>query len=423
MNSLVSKTLDHGTIQGECDPDWSGVLEAFALNFSERGELGASLCVTVGGRARIDVWGGWANEEKTRPWDRDTIGVIFSATKAATVLCVNILIDQGAIDLHAPVSRYWPEFARHGKQSGTVEMILNHSIGVPGFREPLKDNAFADWDYMVRRIEEERPWWKPGERMGYHGLTIGWLAGELVRRVSGKSLGTFFRERVADPLGLDFWIGLPEAMEPRVTHMVPYKTQPGEEEIVSDFGINLVQNPDSDSAVAMRHHGGYWFENYVESAGCYAPDTRLAHAAEIGAVGGITNARGLAGMYAPLANGGQGLMSREHIDRMSQVSMCAMSDAIMLRRSRYALGFMKGIDNRHRRLGHLESLIIGDRAFGHVGMGGHLGFADPDCQLSFGYTMNKMQAGLAFNPRGQSLVDAVYRQLGYKTDAAGFWAR
>jgi CubicO group peptidase (beta-lactamase class C family) len=205
--------------------------------------------------------------------------------------------------------------------------------------------------------------------------------------------------------------------------MVPYKREPGEVETVTEFGMNLVQNPNSDPAVAMMHHGGYWFENFVESEGCYAPDTRLAHASEIGAVGGITNARGLAGMYAPLANGGQGLMSAAHVARMSQVSMCAMSDAIMLKPSRYALGFQKAMDNRHRPLGHLESLIIGDRAFGHIGMGGHLGFADPDCQLSFGYTMNKMQAGLAFNPRGQSLVDAVYRQLGYRNDAAGFWAR
>jgi CubicO group peptidase (beta-lactamase class C family) len=423
MNTSLLEKLEGATVEGACDPAWSSVLDAFILNFKARSELGASLCVTVSGQTKIDVWGGWANEERTKRWDRDTIGVIFSATKGATALCANILIDEGALDLHAPIARYWPEFARHGKDSGTVEMILNHSVGVPGFKEPLKDNAFADWDYMVHRIEEERPWWPPGQRMGYHGLTIGWLAGELVRRVSGKSLGVFFKERVADRLGLDFWIGLPEALEPRVSHMVPYKKAAGEEEIVTEFATNMVENPNSDAAVAMRHHGGYWFENFVESEDCYAPDTRLAHSAEIGAVGAITNARGLAGMYAPLANGGQGLISSEHIGRMSQVSMCAMSDAIMFRPSRFALGFAKGIDNRYRKFGHLESLIIGDRAFGHIGMGGHLGFADPDCQLSFGYTMNKMQAGLAFNPRGQSLVDAVYRQLGYRSDAAGFWAK
>jgi CubicO group peptidase (beta-lactamase class C family) len=423
MSNSVSLTVNGAVIEGQCDPAWSSVLEAFALNFEQRNELGASLCVSVGGKTAVDVWGGWSDEGQTKRWDRDTVCVIFSATKAATALCANILIDQAALDLHAPIASYWPEFARHGKETATVEMILNHSVGVPGFREPLKEYAFADWEYMVHRIEDERPWWTPGERMGYHGLTIGWLAGELVRRVSGKSLGTFFKEKIADPLGLDFWIGLPEEIEPRVSLIVPYKRAPDEDEIVSDFLINLRANPDSDSTVAMMHHGGYWFENFDEAYGRYAPDTRIAHAAEIGAVGGITNARGLAGMYTPLANGGQGLISNDHIVRMSQTSMCAMSDAIMLKPARYALGFMKGVDNRHRRLGHLESLIIGEKAFGHIGMGGNLGFADPECQLSFGYTMNRMQAGLAFNPRGQSLVDAVYRQLGYGTDAPGAWIR
>jgi CubicO group peptidase (beta-lactamase class C family) len=422
MGERISQTVGDVRIEGECDPEWSGVLQAFADNFDRRNELGASLCVTLEGETKIDVWGGWANEARTKPWERDTVSIVFSATKGATALCANMLIDEGKLDLHAPVSRYWPEFARKGKESATVAMILNHSVGVPGFREPLKDGAFADWDYMIHRLEEEPAFWEPGVRNGYHLLNIGWLAGELVRRVSGKSLGTFFKERVTDRLGIDFWIGLPEAIEPRVAHIVPYKPVQGQE-IITDFHYGLLNNPESDASKALLNTGNYSPDIFVESEGRYAPDTRRAHAAEIGGAGGITNARGLAGMYKPLANGGEGLISADHIIRMSQVSMCATIDPILLMPTRFALGFMKSMDNRHRRLGDIESVIMSDPAFGHVGAGGSLGFADPESHLSFGYTMNRMGPGILLVDRGQALVDAVYRRLGYRTNAPGVWVR
>jgi CubicO group peptidase (beta-lactamase class C family) len=422
MSNHVARTVGDFNVQGMCDPDWTGVFDAFVQNFAERGELGASLCVTLEGKTKIDVWGGWADVTHTKAWERDTVSIVFSATKGATALCANMLIDEGLLDLHAPVSRYWPEFAKNGKENATVAMILNHSVGVPGFREPLKDGAFADWDYMIHRLEEEPPFWEPGVRNGYHLLNIGWLAGELVRRVSGKSLGTFFKERVADRLGIDFWIGLPEHLEPRVSHIVPYKPVDGEE-IITDFHYGLLNNPTSDASKALLNTGNYSPAIFVEAEGCYAPDTRRAHAAEIGGAGGITNARGLAGMYKPLANGGEGLISADHIIRMSQVSMCATIDPILLMPTRFALGFMKSMDNRHRRLGDIESVIMSDPAFGHVGAGGSLGFADPQCHLSFGYTMNRMGPGILLVDRGQSLVDAVYRQLGYRTNAPGVWVK
>jgi CubicO group peptidase (beta-lactamase class C family) len=420
MIAPVSRTVGAAQIRGLCDPRWTDVLEAFARNFAERGELGASLCVKVAGETMLDVWGGGFDATSGRPWEEDTVSVVFSATKGATALCANILIDEGRLDLHAPVSVYWPEFARHGKAAATVEMILNHSVGVPGFREPLKDGAFADWAYMIARLEDEPPFWEPGVRNGYHLLNIGWLAGELVRRVSGQSLGTFFKRRVADPLGIDFWIGLPPDQEPRVSPIVPYAPVLGEA-VVTDFHEALLRDPGAESSRALLNTGGYSPNVYVEAEGRYAPDTRLAHGAEIGGAGGITNARGLAGMYSPLANGGGGLVSGDHVVRMSQVSMCSMMDPILLMPTRFALGFMKSMDNRHRRLGHLESVIMGERAFGHVGAGGSVGFADPDAKLAFGYTMNRMGPGILLNERGQSLVDAVYRQLGYRTNAPGVW--
>jgi CubicO group peptidase (beta-lactamase class C family) len=422
MSRQVSRTVGDVEIQGLCDPDWTVVLDAFADNFAERDELGASFCVTLEGETKIDVWGGWSDEARTKSWNRDTVSIVFSATKGATALCANMLIDEGKLDLHAPVSRYWPEFAKKGKESATVAMILNHSVGVPGFREPLKDGAFADWEYMIHRLEEEPAFWEPGVRCGYHLLNIGWLAGELVRRVSGKSLGAFFKERVADKLGIDFWIGLPEDMESRVSHIVPYKPVHGQE-IITDFHYGLLNDPESDASKALLNTGNYSPDVFVEAEGRYAPDTRRAHAAEIGGAGGITNARGLAGLYRPLANGGEGLISADHIIRMSQVSMCATIDPILLMPTRFALGFMKSMDNRHRRLGDIESVIIGDPAFGHVGAGGSLGFADPQCHLSFGYTMNRMGPGILLVDRGQALVDAVYRRLGYRTNAPGVWVR
>jgi CubicO group peptidase (beta-lactamase class C family) len=396
-----------GRVQGRVDPAFREVLDTFVENFETHGEVGASVCLSVDGETRVDLWGGHVDEAGSAPWTEDTLSLVFSVTKAATALCAHLLVERGELDLHAKVTHYWPEFGQQGKEDATVAMMLNHSVGLPAFRDPIKPGGYYDWDYMVGRLEQEAPFWKPGVRNGYHMISFGWTVGELVRRVSGKSLGTLFADEFARPLGLDFWIGLPEPLEPRVSPMIPFL--PGPEGPFTDFTKALIGDPGSIPALSWLNSGGY------------TPDAREAHAAEIGGGGGISNARSLVRLFEPLADGGGALFSRDSVTRMSQVSMATGDDATLCMPTRFALGFMKSMDNRHRPFGDIESCILGDRAFGHVGAGGSLGFADPDCALAFGYTMNRMGAGLLLNVRGQGLVDAAYRAVGFRTNAPGVW--
>lgn len=408
----ISERVARGVIEGYCDDAFREVLDAFLDNFNERGEVGASVCLRVDGKTRVDLWGGAADRKTDRPWERDTMSVVYSCTKGATALCANILVDRGELDLNAPVTDYWPEFGQNGKEAITVRMMLNHSAGLPAFRQPIRNGGYADWDYMVQRLEKEAPFWEPGTRNGYHMVSFGWTVGELVRRVSGKSLGTFFRETVAEPLNLDFWIGLPPEHESRVAPVILYKYTPGDP--LSDFMNALLHEPESISSLSLLNSGRF------------SANDPIYHEAEIGGAGGIGNARSLAGMYAPLSCGGRldgvTLLSRDAVTRMGLVSMATLQDLTLLVPTRFGLGFMTSIDNRHRSHSN-ESVILGQHAFGHCGAGGSIGFADPECRLSFAYTMNRMGEGIMLNPRGQSLVDAAYRSLDYQSDQSGVWRR
>jgi CubicO group peptidase (beta-lactamase class C family) len=276
---------------------------------------------------------------------------------------------------------------------------------------------------MTELLANEEPFWPPGTRNGYHGFTFGWTVGEMVRRAAGVSLGTFFQNDVAKPLGLDFWIGLPEEIEPRVAPIIPYIYKVGEAK--TPFMTDLATRPDSAAALFFFNVGAW------RTGGA---NSRAGHAAEIGAANGITNARGLAGMYAPLANGGlmRGggtLVDAKTLARMGEVSMATHDDATLRIPTRFAPGFMKSMDNRKRSVGaklfgeDVDSVIMGSAAFGHVGAGGSLGFADPAAGMSFGYTMNRMGPGLLMNERGQALVDATYLSLGYKNKDGGVWVK
>jgi len=405
------------TVDGTCKKGFERVAEAFQKNFAEHGEVGASVCLTVGGDTVVDLWGGVADPKTGRPWARDTVGIVFSCTKGATALCAHLLASRGKLDIDAPVTELWAEFGQRGKEHVTTRMMLDHSSAVPALREKVKDDGPYDWSYMTERLAAEEPFWTPGTRNGYHGFTFGWTVGEMVRRASGKSLGAFFQDEIAQPLGLDFWIGLPEAIEPRVAPILPYAYK--REQSVTPFLRDL---GDRQSTAALFYFNvGAW---RIGGA-----NTRAGHAAEIGAANGITNARGLAGMYAPLAIGGGKLVDARTLTRMGEVSMATHDDATLRIPTRFALGFMKSMDNRRRSLGaeifgpDIDSVILGSAAFGHVGAGGSLGFADPAAGLSFGYTMNQMGPGLLMNERGQSLVDAAYLALGYKNKDGGVWVK
>ena len=409
-------------IEGVCKPGFERVAEQFEKNFAERGEVGASVCVTSAGATVVDLWGGVANPATGAAWMRDTVSLVHSCTKGATALCAHILASRGQLDLDAPVMELWRELFDHGKRDVTTRMMLDHSAGVPALREKVKDDGPYDWAYMTDRIAREEPFWEPGTRSGYHGLTFGWLVGEVVRRVSGTSLGSFFRDEIAKPLGIDFWIGLPEEIEPRVAPVRPfvYPARGGRTTFVAD----LMNHAQSIPALFVFNSGA-WRGSNVNS--------RAAHAAEIPAANGITNARGLAGMYAPLANGGRmgvggPLVDARTLTRMAEVSMATHDDATLRIATRFSPGFMKSMDNRRGRGAELfgedaDSLIMGSAAFGHAGAGGSLGFADPIAGLSFGYTMNKLGPGLLMNGRGQALVDAAYRSLGYRNKDGGVWVK
>jgi CubicO group peptidase (beta-lactamase class C family) len=399
---------DITTVHGTCVPEFDLVRQEFARNFAERGEVGASVAVTVRGETVLDLWAGVADASSGRPWERDTTVVVWSCTKGATALCAHILADRGELDLDAEVGRYWPEFAGNGKEAITVRMLLSHQAGLPAVRHELPPGAFYDWELMTSALAAEAPFWTPGLEHGYHGLTFGFLVGEVVRRVSGSTLGAFFRAEVAGPLGLDFQIGLPEADEARVARVIPGAPDP---ENLSPMERAAFTDPTSIPYLMLVNSGGYMLPGEA--------DSRAAHAAELPSTGGITNARGLAGMYRPLAGGGAPLVSEGTVRRMAATESAGL-DASILLPTRWTTGFVKAVDNR--RFGPGQSVIYAEEAFGHPGIGGSVGFADPKAGLSFGYTMNKHGGGAGLNERGQSLIDTVYRSLGYRTDAYGTWA-
>jgi CubicO group peptidase (beta-lactamase class C family) len=399
------------TVDGFCEPRFQQVRDELERNIAERGEVGASVAVTIDGETVVDLWGGVADPASNAPWTSGTIALVWSATKGAAALCAHILASRGQLDLDAPVAEYWPEFAKNGKEHIPVRMLLNHQSGLAALHDPLPMGAFYDWDLMTDALAKEEPFWEPGTRHGYHGMTFGYLVGEVVRRVDGRPLGTFFRDEVAHPLRLDFHIGLPEADESRVAPNIDMDMPSDPNDFPTFYKVAL-SDPTSLPGLIVLNTGGWM--------GTGACNTRESHAAELPSLGGLANGRALAGIYKPLANGGEGLVSPEQIQKMTTVSS-AGTDASVLVPSRWTLGFMKAIDNRRLGQGDRDFAFISEDAFGHAGMGGAMGFADPRARMSFGYVMNKQGGGLALNDRGQSLIDAVYRALGYRRVDDGIW--
>ena len=407
----LDQTTEAGELHGSYLPEFAAVADAFVDNFVSRDELGASVTVTVDGETVVDLWGGTKNRKTGEPWDKDTLCVVYSSTKGAVALAAHTLVSAGELDLDAPVKTYWPEFATNGKERATVRMMLDHSVGVPCIREKLEGEVCCDWDYMTDKLAREEPFWEPGKRNGYHMMSFGWTVGELIRRVSGMSLGSYFREAIAIPADADFWIGLPESEDERVAPMVPFRPEKGAP--VSEFTRALMEQRGSIQSLALFNNGGF------------SPNSRACRAAEIGGGGGISNGRGLAKIYAPFACDGE-LNGHRYVDadthaRMGEVAVATHEDATLLIPSRFALGFMKSMDNRKAPGVGRDSAILGSEAFGHVGAGGSIGFADPAARMSFGYSMNRMGAGILMNERGQSLVDSAYKALGYSSNLSGVW--
>ena len=381
-------------IEGTCDSRFQAVRDAFAENFARHGEVGATVAVAVDGKLVVDLWAGHADAARTRAWTRDTIVNIASSTKGPTAICAHRLADQGLLELDAPVARYWPEFAQAGKAGIPVHMLLSHRAGLPAIDEPLPTEAFYDWDRMTRALAAQQPWWEPGTLHGYHAFTFGWLIGEVVRRIAGKSLGTYWREEVAEPLGIDCHIGLAAEHDARVAEFLPVPRRPAEPDMEAEFLKNAP--PMTQKAI----------NNPPKTvADMNTPAWRRA---EIPAGNAHTNARALARVYGALARGGEvdgvHVLSPECIER-ARTEQASGPDAVLFGlQTRFGLGF--SLPPRGAGYG-----MSSEAAFGCPGAGGSIGFADPEARVGFGYIMNQMQAGMPVDPRALRLIDALYGSL------------
>jgi CubicO group peptidase (beta-lactamase class C family) len=390
----MSKPID---VHGHCDPRFAAVAKAFEENFRLRDDVGAAVAVTWNNEPVVDLWAGYADQARTTPWQRDTIVNVYSTTKGMTALCAHRLVDEGRLDLDAPVARYWPEFAESGKEKIPVRWLLSHRCGLPAVRELLPDAALYDWEVMTSALAAEKTWWTPGEKHGYEAVTFGWLVGEVVRRISGKSLGTYFRDEIARPLGLDFHIGLPDSEHARVAEMSTLPADTAGEDGIK-LGEIILSDPEGVSARAFVNPPSLVL-------GVNYPEWRRA---EIPGANGHGAARALARVYGALACGGEvdgvRVLSRDGIDRC-RTEQSRGPDGVLLVETRFGLGFMMPQDRPDARFGS------NPRAFGHPGAGGSLGFADPEGGIGFGYVMNRMGPYILLDPRAIALVGAVYDSI------------
>src|SRR5271155_3471999 len=270
-------------IEGTCDPKFSRVKDAFAENFEKRSEVGAAAAVLLDGKSVVDIWGGHADKAKTRPWTRDTLVNVYSTTKGVTAICAHRLIDKGLIDIDAPVAKYWPEFAHAGKEKIPVRFLLSHRAGLPAVRKPLEIGALFDWNAFPAALAEMEPWWVPGTTHGYHAITYGWLVGEVIRRITGKTPGTYFRDELAKPLGLDAHIGLGAEYDSRTADMIAAPPPaPGQPDIFAE----VLNNPESVPAKAFGNPPWMFKPGLV--------NTREWRSAELPAANGHATARALA---------------------------------------------------------------------------------------------------------------------------------
>ena len=385
-------------IFGSCDTRFARVRDVFTEQLEAPEEVGASVAVSIDGRSVVDLWGGHADAARTRPWSADTLANLFSTTKGMTALCAHRLADQGKLDLDAPVARYWPEFAQADKGALPVRWLLDHSAGLPAVEKSLPPPAMYEWDTMCAALAEQAPWWEPGTAHGYHALTFGWLVGEVVRRVSGQSVGRYFRDEIAGPLGADFFIGTPAPLDARIAELIPAPLPKLDGSGGDDFLRTLIA---SAKPYAIKA-----FMNPLMLPGAF--NTRAWRGAEIPAANGHGSARGIARVYDALANGGATggvhVLSRDAIDRARSPQRSGPDLVIPMLPTRHALGFQLGTE--------AEPIGPNPRAFGHSGAGGSFGFADPEARVAYGYAMNRMESGLfLIGPRATALMNAVFASL------------
>jgi CubicO group peptidase (beta-lactamase class C family) len=374
---------------GTVAPGFEAVREAFDRNFAEFGEVGASVAATVDGEMVVDLWGGTATYDHGEgDWERDTIINVWSTTKTMAALCCLVLADRGDLDLYAPIASYWPEFAAAGKDEVAARHVLSHSAGLAGWEEAITPEDYLDHDKLAHLLAAQEPWWEPGSQPGYHAITQGYLLGEIVKRVDGRSLGTFYADEIAGPLGADFHIGTGPEHDARIAHVIPPATGSLAAEGVADDSIAhraMSNPPDFGAAFSQRH------------------DWRRA---EIPAAGGHGNARSVATAHTPTACGGSAngvdILSAEGVDRIFDEQV-------------HGMDLVLGIDIRHGMGYGLPTPLVPfphERSCYWGGWGGSLAIIDTETKLSFSYVMNKMGDGTTGDLRGFNVLLPMFAALG-----------
>jgi CubicO group peptidase (beta-lactamase class C family) len=378
----MSSALVHGT----SDPRFAKARAVFESNIAGESEVGASFCVTKDGETLVDLWGGYADPAKTRPWRDDTIVNVYSTTKTMTALCALMLADRGELDFESPVARYWPEFAHNGKSAIKVSHLMSHSAGLSAWTQRIDKEDLYDWDKVVALLADQAPLWEPGTQPGYHAITQGYLVGEVVRRITGLSLGTFFRTQVAEPLEADFHIGLPASQDERVAELIP--PPPGQaagDGAQSEIQRLTLNNPGIDVA---------------------ATRTRAWRGAEIPAAGGTGNARSVAEIHVILANGGiakgRRFLSEAGCRKALEVQIEGQ-DLVLGGPARFGLGF--GLAGGVVPLPNPNTIYWG-------GYGGSLVIIDMDARSTIAYAMNKMAGTTTGDMRALGLALASFEALG-----------
>lgn len=380
--------MTEAAVHGHCDERFAAVREVFVNNLKGGLDVGASFAATVEGEMVVDLWGGFADEARTRPWARDTIVNVYSTTKTMTALTALLLADRGVLDLHAPVARYWPEFAASGKEGVKVSHLLSHAAGLSGWDTPLRAEELYDWSRICALLAAQKPWWTPGEKVGYHALSQGFLVGEVIRRASGKTVGTVFREEIAGPLRADFHIGLAAEHDARVGELIPPTT-----------GLGKGQDPQSIA--------GRTLNNPVLTA--LEPRTRAWRAAEIPAAGGFGHARSVAEVQTVLANRGvskgKRIMSEAGTRRALEPQIEGV-DMVLGLPIKHGMGY--GLPGEAMPLPSPNTCFWG-------GWGGSLVIADLDRRICCAYVMNKMGEGTTGDLRAFQLIMPVYQALAART--------
>ncbi len=377
------------TVHGECAPGFEPVRAAFEENFRSRGELGAAFTAIRDGEVVVDLWGGWSGPERTAEWQPDTLANVWSTTKGMTAICAHKLVDAGELDVDAPVAKYWPEFAAAGKAEVPVRWLLTHRSGVPGIGldRPVRVEELYDWDLMTSLLAAQEPLYVPGSAGGYHALAYGWLVGEVVRRIAGQGIREFFAEQVAGPLDADFSIGLAAGsdLDRCATLVDPVMTEEMANALATAFAA---AGPVAQAALTNP-----------QLAGHHANDPAFRRAV-MPALNGHGTARAIATIYGALATGD--LLSAPTLARARE-SQGKEIDAVLGLPNEWGLGFYLGSDAR--------GFGPNPAAFGHDGLGGSTGGADPENGISFGYTLNQLGPLIRDDPRKMALVNAVYESL------------